>query len=115
MTCRGRVSNGVVVLENAADLPNGTPVEVTPVVERGSNAAAIIAAMEAAPRLSKEDVDELLKAIAAAPPAGPPPYPVTEEQRRALLGLIGMWKMDNPPNDEDVERMIDEYRREKYG
>jgi hypothetical protein len=64
MTIRGHVNNGVVVLENAAALPNGTPVEVTPLKEPGNN-AALIAAMEAEPHVSQEDVDELLRAIAA--------------------------------------------------
>lgn len=45
----------------------------------------------------------------------PVPMPVSKEQREALLGLIGMWKTDNPPNDEEVERIIEEYRMEKYG
>ena len=76
MTIRGRVSNGVVVLENGAGLPNGTPVEVTPLDERKGN-AALIAAMEAEPHVSKEDVDELLAAIAAGfrPPSPPVVFP----------------------------------------
>jgi hypothetical protein len=47
-------------------------------------------------------------------PAGPP-YPVTEERRKALLALTGMWKTDNPPDDAEVERIIDDYRMKKYG
>jgi hypothetical protein len=42
-------------------------------------------------------------------------YPVSEEQKEALLGLIGLWKVENPPSDEDVERIIEEYTMEKYG
>ena len=44
-----------------------------------------------------------------------PPYPVSEEQKAALLKLIGICKTDNPPNDEEVEQIIDEYRMKKYG
>ena len=47
--------------------------------------------------------------------AGPGPIPVSKEQREALLGLIGLWKVEHPPNDEEVERIIDEQRTKKYG
>ena len=47
--------------------------------------------------------------------AGPGPFPVSKEQREALLGLIGMWKVEHPPNDEEVERIIEEERMKKYG
>jgi hypothetical protein len=90
MTVRGRVQNGVVVLPGPASLPEGTLVDVTPVAEPG---------------------------IAVQPePARPgPPYAVSEEQRKAILGLIGCWKMDNPPDDGEVERIIDEHLMKKYG
>jgi hypothetical protein len=84
MSLRGLVKNGVVVFQNAAAPPDGTIVEVTP-VEKGARASA-------------------------ERPAGPAPYPVSEEQRKALLELIGMWKIENPPGDEEVERIIDEFR-----
>jgi hypothetical protein len=29
--------------------------------------------------------------------------------------LIGAWKVANPPNDEEVERILDEARLEKFG
>jgi hypothetical protein len=38
-----------------------------------------------------------------------------EEQRKALNNLIGIWKSDNPPTDEEVERMVEEERMRKYG
>jgi hypothetical protein len=76
MSLRGRIENGVVVLQNGGRLPDGTLVEVTP--------------------LPAETV-------------GTGPIPVTKEQREALLGLIGMWKMDKPAKDEELERT------EKYG
>jgi hypothetical protein len=43
------------------------------------------------------------------------PYPVSDEQREATLRLIGIWKTENPPSDEEVEQIIDEYRMKKYG
>jgi hypothetical protein len=47
--------------------------------------------------------------------ASVPVHPVSDEQRKALLGLIGTWKIENPPNDEDVKRIIDETRMRKHG
>jgi hypothetical protein len=32
-----------------------------------------------------------------------------------LLGLIGMWKIEHPPNDEDVKQIVAEERMKKYG
>jgi hypothetical protein len=32
-----------------------------------------------------------------------------------LLGLIGMWKVEHPPSDEEVELIIEEERMKKYG
>ncbi len=43
-----------------------------------------------------------------------PPYPVSEQQKEALLNLIGMWKAEHPPNDDEVERIREEYRTKKY-
>jgi hypothetical protein len=47
--------------------------------------------------------------------AAPGLITVSKEQREALLGLIGMWKVEHPPNDEQVERIIEEARMKKYG
>jgi hypothetical protein len=88
MTYRGRVQNGVVVLPSAAGLPEGTLVEVTPVADRSTSS-------------------ELTNAG--------PPYPVSEEKRKAILGLIGCCKTDSPPDDEEVERIIEEHLMTKYG
>jgi hypothetical protein len=82
MTVRGQVLDGVIVLQNGAQLPEGTLVEVTPL---------------------------------PAETAIAPPYPVSAEQREALLGLIGMWKVANPPSDEEVGQIIEDYRMKKYG
>lgn len=35
MTYRGRIKNGVAILEDAADLPDGTPVVIQPVESFG--------------------------------------------------------------------------------
>jgi hypothetical protein len=54
----------LVVLEHAAPLPDGTPVEVTPVSLEAGSPTALLAAMEAEPRVTAEDVSQLEKAIA---------------------------------------------------
>jgi hypothetical protein len=89
MTLQGRVKNGVVVLSGGSALPDGTLVNVMPVDE------------VAGPSI--------------VPPGQEGPYPVSKEQREALLGLIGIWKTDHPPSDAEVERIIDEARMKKYG
>jgi hypothetical protein len=54
--------------------------------------------------------------IAVVPtPASEQKYYVSPEQREAILGLIGIWKTENPPSDEEVERIIEEARMKKYG
>ena len=89
MIYQGRVKNGVVVLSNGSPLPDGTLVKVMP-------------------------VDDVAGPSIVAPGQNPP-YPVSKEQKEALLGLIGMWKIENPPNDEEVEQIIEEARMKKYG
>lgn len=46
-------------------------------------------------------------------PRGPIRSP--KEQREAALCLIGIWKTENPPSDEDVEKIIEEDRMKKCG
>jgi hypothetical protein len=65
MTLHGHVEKGVVVLDNGSRLPDGTLVQVTPLADEAGNPLAVIAAMEAEPHLSAEDVAELQRAIAA--------------------------------------------------
>jgi hypothetical protein len=72
MSLQGRVKNGVVVLDNGTSLPEGTVVQVTPLAHEPGDLVAVIAAMEAEPHLSLEDVAELQRAIATGKrPAAP--------------------------------------------
>jgi hypothetical protein len=41
--------------------------------------------------------------------------PVSPEQKEALLSLIGIWKTERPPSDEELERIIEQERMKKYG
>jgi hypothetical protein len=79
MSLRGRVLNGVVVLQSPDSLPEGTLVQVTPLASspKASNSLTVIAAMEAEPHLSLEDIDELKRAIASGKRPAPPidPFP----------------------------------------
>jgi len=89
MVYQGRVKNGVVVLSDGSLLPDGTLVNVMP-VEDVAGPSSVVSGQK-------------------------PPYPVSKEQKEALLGLIGIWKTDHPPSDEEVERIIEEARMKKYG
>ena len=53
--------------------------------------------------------------VVSSVPAPEVKYPVSAEQRDAILSLIGCLKTDNPPNDEEVEQIIEEARMKKYG
>lgn len=39
---------------------------------------------------------------------------VPKERQEALNKLIGIWKTDHPPSDEEVERVVEEERLKKY-
>jgi len=82
MVARGRVKNGVVVMDEGIRLPEGREVTV------------IVPANEAQQNARCE---------------------VSEERRQALLGLIGAWKIENPPTDQEVEEIIHQERMRKYG
>jgi hypothetical protein len=71
MTLHGHVEKGVVVLDNGTSLPDGTLVQVVPLAYEAGNPLAVIAAMEAEPHLSAEDVAELQRAIAAGKQPAP--------------------------------------------
>jgi hypothetical protein len=89
MTFQGRVQNGVVVLTNGSPLPEGTLVHVMP-VEEAAGPVPVAPGKEA-------------------------PDAISRERKEALLGLIGICKTDTPPNDAEVEQIIEEYRMKKYG
>jgi hypothetical protein len=55
----------MVVLHNGASLPEGTLVQVTPLAHTAGDPLAVIAAMEAEPHLSTDDIAELWRAMAA--------------------------------------------------
>lgn len=82
MVARGHVQNGVIVLDDGVQIPEGQEVTITAVVPTPATGAK---------------------------------YYVSPERREAILGLIGIWKTENPPSDEEVEKIIDEARMEKYG
>ena len=65
MTYPGQVTNGVIILQNGASLPDGTSVQVTPLPCAPGNALSVIAAMESQPHLAAEDIADLQRAIAA--------------------------------------------------
>jgi hypothetical protein len=88
MTLHGRVHNGVVVFNSGSPLRDGTRVDVVPVDDISSPSIAT--------------------------PGQKPLYPVSKEQKEALLGLIGMWKAEQPPDDAGVERIIEEERMNRY-
>jgi L-serine deaminase len=66
----------VVLLEHQAPLTEGTEVVVTPVAGACGTAASVLAAMEAAPKVPVEWVDELEQLIAAGrrPPTQTDPF-----------------------------------------
>ncbi len=40
---------------------------------------------------------------------------VSPQRQEALLQLIGIWKTEQPPNDEQVEQILERERMKKYG
>lgn len=80
----GVVRGGVVLLDKETPLTEGTEVLVTPVAGARGSGAAIVAALETAPKVPAEWVDELEQLIAAgqrpsAPPALFPDEPSNQE------------------------------------
>lgn len=78
MTLPGTITNGVVVLPPGHRLPEGTLVQVTPLPYEAGDPLAIIAAMEAEPHLTPEDVAQLREAIAAGKRLAAPLDPFAE-------------------------------------
>lgn len=65
-TYRGTIQGGTtVLLETKVPLPDGTPVQVTPIEAQHAPPGDLLAVMKAPPHLTREDVDEWEKAIAA--------------------------------------------------
>lgn len=79
VTYRGVVRGGTVLLDEAAPLPDGTVVVVTPAaaVEGRGSPAALLAALGAAPPVPPEWVDELEQLIdqGRRPPTRVDPFP----------------------------------------
>jgi hypothetical protein len=59
----GIVRGGVVMLDDGNSLADGTEVQVTPVLGTEDNGPAIIAALDAAPSVPREWVEELQRLI----------------------------------------------------
>jgi hypothetical protein len=74
---RGVVRGGVVLLDKDSILTDGTQVLVTPVTSAAGSPAAVLAAVESAPKVPVEWVDELEKLIAEGrrAPASPVEFP----------------------------------------
>jgi hypothetical protein len=85
MIAQGRVQNGVVVLANGVSLPEGQIVSV------------------------------IAPPMADAVPQLEAPVADSQERHDALRRLIGIWKTDQPPTDEQVERVLDQEKMRKYG
>lgn len=75
-TYHGVMRGGVVLLDQGAPLAEGTEVLVTPVSATLSSGAALVAALESAPKVPAEWVDELEQLIAEGqrPPSPPPVF-----------------------------------------
>jgi hypothetical protein len=65
--------------------------------------------------VSLPEGQEVTVSAVASTPTSEQKYYVSPERREALLSLIGIWKTESPPSDEEVERIIEEYRMKKYG
>jgi len=69
----------IVLLDKPAPLPDGTQVTVTPLPVEAGTPAALLAAMDAEPHLSSEDIAELEKAIEAGRRPPTPIHPFGDE------------------------------------
>ncbi len=76
---RGMVHGGVVVLDEKSPLTDGTEVVVTPVAVARGSGAAIIAALEKAPKVPADWVDELERLIAEGRRSPAPPASFADE------------------------------------
>lgn len=76
---RGVVRGGVVLLEKETPLTEGTEVLVTPVAGAPGSPAAILAAVENAPHVPAQWVDELERLIAEGQRVSAPPVLFQDE------------------------------------
>jgi len=60
---KGVVKGKTVVLKEVTDLPEGSEVLVTPMEAVKGSPQAVLAAIDAPPHVSPEDVDEMLRLI----------------------------------------------------
>ena len=60
---KGIVRGKAVILQEPADLPEGTEVIVTPLEATRGSPQAVLAAMDAPPHVQPEDVEELRRLI----------------------------------------------------
>ena len=60
---KGIVKGKAVMLEESANLPEGTKVVVTPLEAAKGSPLALLAAMDALPHVKPEDVEELRRLI----------------------------------------------------
>jgi hypothetical protein len=60
---KGVVRGKTIALEEPGDLPEGTEVLVTPLAAAKGSPQAVVAAMDAAPHVKPEDVEELMRCI----------------------------------------------------
>ena len=102
MTLHGHVKDGVVVIHNGDALPDGTLVQITPMAYEPGNPLAVIAAMEAEPHLTSEDIAELRRAIAA----GKRQLHQAQSDKKGLAAIYGKWPGEE--SDEEVERVLKE-------
>ena len=124
---RGVVRGGVVLLDKDTPLAEGTEVLVTAAAYAPGSPAAILAAMESAPQVPAEWVDELERLIAQGGRAPAPPELLVDETpvagarmsptdlqqlhqaqsyKKGLLAIYGKWPGDE--SDEEVERALNE-------
>ena len=43
------------------------------------------------------------------------PLAISKERQEAFQQLIGIWKTEQPPDDEQVEQILEQERMKKYG
>jgi hypothetical protein len=121
VTLQGRVQHGVVVFQNGpkSPLPDGTLVEITPVACPSASASSVEAG-NTAPHVSQDVTGPQSTSVTGSRGASTAdPFednlPVSNERQDALRQLIGICKTEQPPSDEEVQRILEQERMTKYG